>query len=109
MLNQWDYLVRYLDNGSLQIDNNGAERSIKPFVIGRKNWMMNQTPKGADTSAILYSLIQTSKANNLEPFAFLKYLLEELPKLGRHYQPEELDQFMPWNLTTKIQLLNAVK
>ncbi|MCU7836733.1 MAG: transposase [gamma proteobacterium symbiont of Taylorina sp.] len=106
MINQWDYLVRYLEDGHLQIDNNAAERSIKPFVIGRKNWLFSQTPRGAKSSAILYSLVQTSKVNNLEPFAFLSYLLTEIPKLGRHYQPEELDQFMPWNLTEKIQLLN---
>jgi hypothetical protein len=53
----------------LQIDNNAAERHIKPFVIGRKNWLFNQTPRGAKTSALLYSLVQTAVANNLEPFA----------------------------------------
>ncbi len=106
MLNQWVYLIRYIDDGNLQIDNNAAERSIKPFVIGRKNWLFNQTPRGATASAVLYSIVQTAKANNLEPFAFLKHILTEIPKLGRHYQPEELDQFMPWNLTEKIQLLN---
>lgn len=106
MLNQWNYIVCYIDDGNLHIDNNAAERSIKPFVIGRKNWLFNQTPSGADASALLYSLVQTAKANNLEPFAFLKHILTEIPKLGRHYQPEELDQFMPWRLTDKIQLLN---
>ncbi|MFK5892750.1 MAG: transposase domain-containing protein, partial [Pseudomonadota bacterium] len=65
-----------------------------------------QTPRGADASALLYSLVQTAKANNLEPFAFLKHILTEIPKLARHYQPEELDEFMPWSLTGKIQLLN---
>jgi len=50
-INQWDYLVRYLEDGNLQIDNNAAERRIKPFVIGRKNWLFNQTPRGADASA----------------------------------------------------------
>ncbi len=77
-------------------------------MIGRKNWLVNQTPRGADASAIMYSLVQTSKANNLEPFAFLKYLLTELPKLGRHYEAKELDQFLPWNLTEKIQPLDKV-
>ena len=105
-LNQWDYLVRYLDDGNLQIDNNAAERHIKPFVIGRKNWLFNQTPRGASASALLYSLVQTAVANNLEPFDYLKYLLTELPKLGRHYQTEALDPFLPWNLTKKIQPLN---
>ena len=104
-LNQWSYLVRYLEDGNLQIDNNAAERRIKPFVIGRKNWLFNQTPRGADASAILYSLIQTAIANNREPFDYLSYLFTELPKLGRHYEAEALDQFLPWNLTEKIKPL----
>lgn len=108
VINQWKYLTRYLEDGALQIDNNTAEQRIKPFVIGRKNWMVNQTPRGADASALLYSLVQTAKANHLEPFSYLKYLLTELPKLGRHYDTEELDQFLPWNLTEKIQPLDKV-
>ena len=105
-LNQWPYLIRYLDDGHLQIDNNAAERHIKPFVIGRKNWLFNQTPRGADASAVLYSLVQTAIANNLEPFDYLQNLLTELPKLGRHYELEALDQFLPWNMTEKIKALN---
>jgi len=108
VINQWKYLTVYLEDGNLQIDNNTAEQRIKPFVIGRKNWVMNQNPRGADASAILYSIVQTAKANNLEPFAFLMHILTELPKLGRHYDNEALDQFMPWNLTEKIQPLNKV-
>jgi len=104
-LNQWGSLIRYLDNGNIQIDNNAAERRIKPFVIGRKNWLFNQTPRGANASALLYSLVQTAVANNLEPFDYLKYLLTELPKLGRHYEPEALDQFLPWNLSEKVKPL----
>ena len=104
--NQWSYLIFYLDEGNLQIDNNAAERQIKPFVIGRKNWLFNQTPRGANASAILYSLVQTAIANNLEPFDYLKYLLTELPTLGRHYEVEALDQFLPWNVTEKIKALN---
>jgi hypothetical protein len=105
-LNQWPYLIRYLEDGNLQIDNNAAERHIKPFVIGRKNWLFNQTPRGANASAILYSLVQTAIANNLEPFEYLQYLFTELPKLGRHYEAEALDQFLPWNSTEKIKALN---
>lgn len=107
-INQWDTLERYLEDGNLQVDNNAAERRIKPFVIGRKNWLFNQTPRGADASALLYSLVQTAVANNLESFDYLRHLLTELPKLGRHYEPEALDQFLPWNLTEKIQALNQV-
>lgn len=104
-INQWDSLTRYIEDGNIQIDNNAAERHIKPFVIGRKNWLFNQTPRGANASALLYSLVQTAVANNLEPFDYLKYLLTELPKLGRHYKPEALDQFLPWNLVGKIKPL----
>lgn len=75
------------------------------FVIGRKNWLFNQTPRGANASALLYSLVQTAVANNLEPFDYLKYLLTELPRLGRHYEPDALDQFLPWNLIEKIKPL----
>ena len=75
-------------------------------MIGRKNWLFNQTPRGADASALLYSLVQTAVANNLEPFDYLKYLFTEIPKLGRHYEPEALDQFLPWNLIEIIEPLN---
>jgi len=104
-INQWDSLIRYIEDGNIQIDNNAAERHIKPFVIGRKNWLFNQTPRGANASALLYSLVQTAVANNLEPFDYIKYLLTELPKLGRHYEPEALDQFLPWNVIEKIKPL----
>ncbi len=76
-LKQWDRLVGYLDNGHLTIDNNMAENSIRPFIIGRKNWSFAGTPKGAEASAMLYSLIETAKANELEPYAiFTAYLRE---------------------------------
>jgi hypothetical protein len=92
-LGQWEKLERYIENGNLHIDNNRAERAIKPFVIGRKNWLFSNTAKGAKASAILYSLIETAKANGLTPFDYLHHLLEELPK-----NPEHIDQFLPWNV-----------
>ena len=91
-LNQWEKLNRYVDNGYLNIDNNRAERAVKPFVIGRKNWMFSNTASGAEASAVLYSLIETAKANGLTPFNYLMYLLEELPK-----RSEDLEPLMPWN------------
>ena len=90
-LRQWPKLVRYIENGNLNIDNNRAERAIKPFVIGRKNWLFSNTANGANASAILYSLIETAKANGIIPFDYLKYLLEELPK-----EPEDIDYLLPW-------------
>ena len=79
-LNQWQKLVRYVENGDLNIDNNRAERAIKPFVIGRKNWLFSNSASGANASAVLYSVIETAKANGLTPFNYLIHLLEELPK-----------------------------
>jgi transposase len=95
-LNQWQKLNRYIENGALNIDNNRAERAVKPFVIGRKNWMFSNTVSGANASAALYSVIETAKANGLTPFNYLMYLLEELPK-----QPENLEYLMPWNVDLK--------
>jgi len=92
-LNQWEKLSGYIKSGDINIDNNRAERAIKPFVIGRKNWMFCNAASGANASAILYSLIETAKANGLTPFNYLTLLLEELPK-----QPEDLAYLMPWNV-----------
>ena len=78
-LNQWESLTNYLKDGRLEIDNNRSERSIKPFVIGRKNWLFSNTPRGAKASAIIYSIIETAKENNVEPFNYLTYLFEKLP------------------------------
>lgn len=98
-LNQWDKLSGYIKSGDISIDNNRAERAIKPFVIGRKNWMFCNTASGANASAIHYSLIETAKANGLTPFNYLMFLLEELPK-----QLENLDYLMPWNVELKTVL-----
>jgi transposase len=92
-LNQWEKLRGYIESGDINIDNNRAERAVKPFVIGRKNWMFCNTASGANASAILYSLIETAKANGLTPFNYLMFLLEELPK-----QPDDLEYLMPWNV-----------
>jgi hypothetical protein len=90
-IRQWHKLIRYLEDGHLNIDNNRAERAIKPFVIGRKNWLFSYTASGAKASAILYSLIETAKANGIIPFDYLNWLLDELPK-----NPENIDALLPW-------------
>lgn len=92
-LNQWDKLKRYIENGDLSIDNNRAERAIKPFVIGRKNWLFSNTASGARSSAILYSLIETAKANAIDPLKYIQYLLTELPKANSDV---DLEKYMPW-------------
>jgi hypothetical protein len=96
-LNQWKNLIRFLEDGRIEIDNKRAERSIKPFVIGRKNWLFCNTPKGAHASAVIYSIIETAKENKLNPYAYLNFLFEKLPNLESR-DDETLDQFLPWNV-----------
>ena len=78
-LKQWPRLIEYVDHGEATPDNNAAENAIRPFVVGRKNWLFAGTPAGATASARLYSLIETAKANGLEPYKYLRYLFEKLP------------------------------
>ena len=78
--NEWEQLIRYLDDGRLEIDNNGAENAIRPFVLGRKNWLFSASVKGVKASANLYSLIETAKANGLEPYTYLRRVFTELPQ-----------------------------
>ncbi|MEG2546792.1 MAG: IS66 family transposase [Niameybacter sp.] len=95
-LNQWKYLQNYLLDGRCELSNNRAERSIKPFVIGRKNFLFANTSRGAKASAITYSLIETAKENNLNPFEYLKYIFEQMPNVNFKENPEMLQNYMPW-------------
>ncbi len=94
-LNQWDRLIGYIEDGHLTPDNNLAENSIRPFVIGRKNWLFSGTPEGAEASALLYSLIETAKANSLEPYAYLRYIFDRLPTAS---SLEDYEALLPWNI-----------
>ena len=82
LLEQWPYLTRYLEDGRLELSNNRAERSIKPFVMGRKNWLFANTPGGAQASAVIYSLIETAKENGLDPYRYLLWVLQNAPQLS---------------------------
>ena len=82
MLEQWPYLTRYLEDGRLELSNNRAERSIKPFVMGRKNWLFANTPGGAQASAVIYSLMETAKENDLDPYRYLLWVLRNAPRLS---------------------------
>ena len=75
---QWDYLIGYLDDGRLQISNALAENAIRPFAVGRRNWLFADTARGARASATVYSLIETAKANGLEPYDYLRHVLEHI-------------------------------
>ena len=77
---QWDYLLRYLEDGRLEIDNNLVENAIRPFCLGRRNWLFSDTVEGAEASANLYSLIMTAKANRLKPHAYLSLVFRDLPR-----------------------------
>ena len=91
----WSKLILYLEDGRLNIDNNLTENAIRPFVTGRKNWLFSQSPKGARSSAMLYSMIETAKANGLEPYAYLKILFEKLPAAQNL---EDFEQLLPWTV-----------
>lgn len=95
-LNQKQALCAYLDNGEVPISNNLAENAIRPFTLGRKNWLFCDTPKGAEASAIVYSLVESAKANEIEPFAYLQHVLLQLPYLGKSHSHQELESLMPW-------------
>jgi len=92
-LNQFDKFERYLEDGRLKIDNNRAERAIKPFVIGRKAWLFSNTCNGARASAILYSIIETAKVNNLIVTDYLRTCLQCLAE-----NPSDIEPLLPWNV-----------
>jgi len=102
-LKEWDKLLRYLDSPYLTPDTNLVENAIRPFVIGRKNWLFSGSPRGAHASATIYSLIETAKANGLEPYRYLKYIFTKLPLaqsqddyqklIPQHLDRKEFDSF----------------
>lgn len=91
-LNQKEPLMRFLDDPRIELTNNAAERAVKPFVIGRKNWLFCNTPSGADSSAVIYSIIESAKANGIDPYKYLVYVFDRLCLNC------EVSQLMPWNV-----------
>lgn len=98
-LNQESFLRVFLTDGYVPMTNNAAERSIRPFTQGRKNWFLIDTPHGARSTAIAYSIAETAKANHLKPYEYFKYLLEELPKHGELEDLSYVDDLLPWSPT----------
>lgn len=94
-LNQWPKLIRYCDDGSLRISNSLAENSIRPFAVGRKAWLFADTPAGARASALYFSLIETAKANGLEPYDYLYRVLRQIPYAKT---VEDWEALLPWNM-----------
>ena len=96
-LNQERYLRVFLDGGDVPIDNNASERAIRGFCIGKKNWEMIDTINGATSSAIIYSIAETAKANDLKPYAYFEYLLTEIPKHAEDKSTDFLTELLPWS------------
>lgn len=96
-INQEKYLKVFLDDGEVPMDNNAAEQSIRGFCIGKKNWVMVDTVAGAKSSAIIYSIAETAKANNLKPYDYFEYLLTEIPKHMDDTDRSFLDDLLPWS------------
>ncbi|MBC7859383.1 MAG: IS66 family transposase [Burkholderiaceae bacterium] len=95
MQKYWSRLTRYTERGDLPIDNNRCENAIRPFVVGRKAWLFSDTPAGAHASAVIYSLMETAKANGLEPYTWLRRVMRSLP-LAKTV--DEVEALLPWNL-----------
>lgn len=102
-MNQRPFMENYLLDGRCAISNNAAENAIRPFTVGRKNWLFADTPKGASASAAVYSIIETAKANGLNVFAYLQHLLLYMPDTDWQNYPEELDDLMPWSSEVQEQ------
>ena len=93
LASEWPRLIRVLDDGRLEVDNNLCENAIRPFVMGRKAWLFSDTPAGAGASAKIYSLIETCKANGIEPYHYLKHVFTELP---RAETLADFEALLPW-------------
>ena len=102
-MNQRPFMENYLLDGRCAISNNAAENAIRPFTVGRKNWLFADTPKGASASAAVYSIIETAKANGLNVFAYLQHLLLYMPDTDWQNYPEELDDLMAWSSEVQEQ------
>ena len=92
LINQWDHLTRYCEHGQLRISNVLAENAIRPFAVGRKAWLFSDSPDGAKASAAMFSLIESAKANDVEPYAYIKYVIGNIAAADTD---EALDALMP--------------
>lgn len=99
---QWPYLTNYLKDGRLEISNNRAERSIKPFVIDRKNFLFANTPKGAASNAVMFSLIRTDIEKGLDPYGYLAWLMKKANNADLT-DPQTVQSLLPWNVSAKCR------
>ena len=104
--NQKENLSKFLDDGRIPLTNSKAERAIRPFAVHRKNWLFADSVEGAKANAIYYSLIESAKANNLNIYKYIKYLLDELSKLEGEQTEETIEKFLPWSKKLPEEILN---
>lgn len=107
-LNQEKYLKYFLEDGEVPMDNNAAEQAIRGFCIGKKNWVMIETVNGAKASAVLYSLVETAKANKLNPYEYFKYLLEVMPEHEADQTDDYLRELLPWSGSLPAECRNQL-
>lgn len=107
--NQRTYLETFMEDGRIPLSNNLCEANIKPFATARRAWLFADTPKGAKANAVLYTLVETAKANNLDVYEYLKYLLEEMPNNHHLEHPEVLNRYLPWSTELPEQCRLQVK
>jgi len=101
---QWPKVIRYLESPDLTPDTNAAERAIRPFVLGRKNWLFHGSPGGAEASCGIYTLIETAKLNSLNPYAYLRMVFDAAPKIS---SPADWEALLPWNVSKTEKLVRA--
>lgn len=96
-LNQKEYLKRYLEDGHLSIDNTAAERAIKNFAVGRRNWLFSKSIRGAEASATVYSITETAILNGLRPYNYLTHVLEKMKSFSVFPKKEDIRELLPWS------------
>jgi transposase len=99
-LGQWSYIVRYVEDGRLSIDNNIAERSVKAFVIGRKNWLFADSVDGGNATAVLTTMVRSALANKLDPYQYMVIVLERLPYARTE---DDFQELMPWSVASFLE------
>ena len=108
-LNQEVYLKRYLEDGHLSIDNLAAERALKNFAIGRRNWLFTKSIRGAQASATVYSITETAMLNGLKPYHYLTYVMEKMKDLGPFPEKEALQELLPWSASLPADCHSKLK
>jgi len=108
-LNQEPYLRRYLEDGHLSIDNNSAERAVKNFAVGRRNWLFAKSIRGADASAVVYSITETAMLNGLRPYTYLTYILDQMRQLGPFPKQEDIAKLLPWSAELPEECKTKIK